>query len=201
MDGIAFVISGPAGVGKTTLCDRLIFNYHDCLSRVVTVTTRKPRVGEIEGRDYHFVTKDKFKDLINNQEFIEFAKIHNNFYGSSLKSVQELFNKGRDVLLNIDVQGATSLRNIQGKYIFLKKKIQSVFIAPANLDDLRLRLEKRGQDSKEEIEKRLATAANEICYSDQFDFIINSKTKDHDYEQIAKIYREQSNLIKEKSIK
>lgn len=201
MDGIAFVISGPAGVGKTTLCDRLIFNYHDCLSRVVTVTTRKPRVGEIEGRDYHFVTKDKFKDLINNQEFIEFAKIHNNFYGSSLKSVQELFNKGRDVLLNIDVQGATSLRNIQGKYVFLKKKIQSVFIAPANLDDLRLRLEKRGQDSKEEIEKRLATAANEICYSDQFDFIINSKTKDHDYEQIAKIYREQSNLIKEKSIK
>ena len=201
MDGIAFVISGPAGVGKTTLCDRLILNYHDCLSRVVTVTTRKPRVGEIEGRDYHFVTKDKFKDLINNQEFIEFAKIHNNFYGSSLKSVQELFNKGRDVLLNIDVQGATSLRNIQGKYVFLKKKIQSVFIAPANLDDLRLRLEKRGQDSKEEIEKRLATAANEICYSYQFDFIINSKTKDHDYEQIAKIYREQSNLIKEKSIK
>ena len=179
----------------------MIINYPDCLSRVVTVTTRKPRVGEIEGRDYHFVTKDKFKDLIQNQEFIEFAKIHNNFYGSSLKSVQELFNKGRDVLLNIDVQGATSLRNIQGKYVFLKKKIQSVFIAPANLNDLRLRLEKRGQDSKEEIEKRLATAANEICYSDQFDFIINSKTKDHDYEEIAKIYREQSNLIKEKSIK
>ena len=79
MDGIAFVISGPAGVGKTTICDRLIINYPDCLSRVVTVTTRKPRVGEIDGRDYHFVTKDKFKDLIQNQEFIEFAKIHNNF--------------------------------------------------------------------------------------------------------------------------
>lgn len=201
MDGIAFVISGPAGVGKTTICDRLIINYPDCLSRVVTVTTRKPRVGEIDGRDYHFVTKDKFKDLIQNQEFIEFAKIHNNFYGSTLKSVQELFNKGRDVLLNIDVQGASSLRNTQGKYEFLKKKIQSVFIAPANLNDLRLRLEKRGQDSKEEIENRLATAAKEICYSSQFDFIINSKTKDCDYEKIAKIYREQSNLIKEKSVK
>jgi guanylate kinase len=99
------------------------------------------------------------------------------------------------------VQGASSLRKTQSKYEFLKKKIQSVFIAPANLNDLRLRLEKRGQDSKEEIENRLATAANEICFSDQFDFIINSKTKDHDYEQIAKIYREQSNLIKEKSIK
>ena len=196
MDGIAFVISGPAGVGKTTICDRLIINYPDCLSRVVTVTTRKPRVGEIDGRDYHFVTKDKFEDLIQNQEFIEFAEIHNNFYGSTLKSVQELFNKGRDVLLNIDVQGASSLRNTQEKYEFLKKKIQSVFIAPANLNDLRLRLEKRGQDSKEEIENRLATAANEIRYSNQFDFIINSKTKDCDYEKIAKIYREQSNLIK-----
>ena len=196
MDGIAFVISGPAGVGKTTICDRLIINYPDCLSRVVTVTTRKPRVGEIDGRDYHFVTKDKFEDLIQNQEFIEFAEIHNNFYGSTLKSVQELFNKGRDVLLNIDVQGASSLRNTQEKYEFLKKKIQSVFIAPANLNDLRLRLEKRGQDSKEEIENRLATAANEIRYSNQFDFIINSKTKDCDYEKIAKIYREQSSLIK-----
>ena len=196
MDGIAFVISGPAGVGKTTICDRLIINYPDCLSRVVTVTTRKPRVGEIDGRDYHFVTKDKFEDLIQNQEFIEFAEIHNNFYGSTLKSVQELFNKGRDVLLNIDVQGAFSLRNTQEKYEFLKKKIQSVFIAPANLNDLRLRLEKRGQDSKEEIENRLATAANEIRYSNQFDFIINSKTKDCDYEKIAKIYREQSSLIK-----
>ena len=201
MDGIAFVISGPAGVGKTTICDRLIINYPDCLSRVVTVTTRKPRVGEIDGRDYHFVTKDKFEDLIQNQEFIEFAEIHNNFYGSTLKSVQELFNKGRDVLLNIDVQGASSLRSTQEKYEFLKKKIQSVFIAPANLNDLRLRLEKRGQDSKEEIENRLATAANEIRYSNQFDFIINSKTKDCDYEKIAKIYREQSNLIKEKSVK
>ena len=201
MDGIAFVISGPAGVGKTTICDRLIINYPDCLSRVVTVTTRKPRVGEIDGRDYHFVTKDKFEDLIQNQEFIEFAEIHNNFYGSTLKSVQELFNKGRDVLLNIDVQGASCLRNTQEKYEFLKKKIQSVFIAPANLNDLRLRLEKRGQDSKEEIENRLATAANEIRYSNQFDFIINSKTKDCDYEKIAKIYREQSNLIKEKSVK
>mgnify|MGYP001390533926 FL=1 len=201
MDGIAFVISGPAGVGKTTICDRLIINYPDCLSRVVTVTTRKPRVGEIDGRDYHFVTKDKFEDLIQNQEFIEFAEIHNNFYGSTLKSVQELFNKGRDVLLNIDVQGASSLRNTQEKYEFLKKKIQSVFIAPANLNDLRLRLEKRGQDSKEEIENRLATAANEILYSNQFDFIISSKTKDCDYEKIAKIYREQSNLIKEKSVK
>ena len=113
----------------------------------------------------------------------------------------DFFNKGRDVLLNIDVQGAFSLRNTQEKYEFLKKKIQSVFIAPANLNDLRLRLEKRGQDSKEEIENRLATAANEICYSNQFDFIINSKTKDCDYEKIAKIYREQSNLIKEKSVK
>ena len=201
MDGIAFVISGPAGVGKTTICDRLIINYPDCLSRVVTVTTRKPRVGEIDGRDYHFVTKDKFEDLIQNQEFIEFAEIHNNFYGSTLKSVQELFNKCRDVLLNIDVQGASFLRSTQGKYEFLKKKIQSVFIAPANLNDLRLRLEKRGQDSKEEIENRLANAANEICYSNQFDLIINSKTKDSDYEKIAKIYREQSNLIREKSVK
>ncbi len=196
MNGIAFVISGPAGVGKTTICDRLLTDYSHCLSRVVTVTTRKPRHGEIDGKHYHFVSNDKFEQLVRGREFIEFAKVHDNYYGSTLESVQQLFENGLDVLLNIDVQGASSLRNIEKSYEFLRERIHSVFIAPSNLKDLRLRLTKRGQDSKKEIEKRLRAAIQEITYCDQFKWSVSSTSKEQDYEAIAKIYRESSNLIK-----
>ena len=192
MNGIALVISGPAGVGKTTLCDRLLLDFNPILSRVITVTTRKPRKDEVDGKDYIFISKAEFDELKRNNSFLEYAKVHDNQYGSLKDSVLKLFEKNHDVLLNIDVQGAASLKKLESNLGYLQKRIRSIFIMPESMNDLKSRLENRGQDSEEEIQRRLKTAANEITLHNQFDHIIYSKSKDQDYRALLKIYKKHS---------
>jgi guanylate kinase len=194
MNGIALVISGPAGVGKTTLCDRLLLDFNPILSRVITVTTRKPRKDEVDGKDYIFISKAEFDELKRNNSFLEYAKVHDNQYGSLKDSVLKLFEKNHDVLLNIDVQGAASLKKLESNLGYLQKRIRSIFIMPESMNDLKNRLKNRGQDSEEEIQRRLKTAANEITLHKQFDHIIYSKSKDQDYGALLKIYKEYSNF-------
>ncbi len=192
MNGIALVISGPAGVGKTTLCDRLLLDFNPILCRVITVTTRKPRKDEVDGKDYIFTTNTEFDDLKKNNSFLEYAKVHDNQYGSLKESVHQLFEKNHDVLLNIDVQGAASLKKLESNLGYLQKRIRSIFIMPESMNDLKNRLENRGQDSEEEIQRRLKTATNEITLHNQFDHIIYSKSKDQDYGALLKIYKKYS---------
>jgi len=192
MNGIALVISGPAGVGKTTLCDRLLLDFNPILCRVITVTTRKPRKDEVDGKDYIFKTNTEFDDLKRNNSFLEYAKVHDNQYGSLNESVLQLLEKNHDVLLNIDVQGAASLKKLESNLGYLQERIRSIFIMPESMNDLKNRLENRGQDSEEEIQRRLKTAANEITLSNQFDHIIYSKSKDEDYGALLKIYKKHS---------
>lgn len=192
MNGIALVISGPAGVGKTTLCDRLLLDFNPILCRVITVTTRKPRKDEVDGKDYIFKTNTEFDDLKRNNSFLEYAKVHDNQYGSLNESVLHLLEKNHDVLLNIDVQGAASLKKLESNLGYLQERIRSIFIMPESMNDLKNRLENRGQDSEEEIQRRLKTAANEITLSNQFDHIIYSKSKDEDYGALLKIYKKHS---------
>lgn len=189
MNSIALVISGPAGVGKTTLCDRLLSDFETQLTRVITVTTRHPREGEADGKDYLFITKLEFEDLIEVDAFIEYAQIHDNYYGSLKKTFLELFQKDQDVLLNIDVQGTTSLKNLESSYPFLKNRVISVFVMPKSLNELRDRLKTRNLDTTEEIEKRLTTATNEIKSNGIFDYTIESSTKDEDYKRLVEIYK------------
>ena len=189
MNSIALVISGPAGVGKTTLCDRLLSDFETQLTRVITVTTRHPREGEADGKDYLFITKLEFEDLIEVDAFIEYAQIHDNYYGSLKKTFLELFQKDQDVLLNIDVQGTTSLKNLESSYPFLKNRVISVFVMPKSLNELRDRLKTRNLDTTEEIEKRLTTAAHEIKSNGIFDYTIESSTKDEDYKRLVEIYK------------
>tara|TARA_B100001059_G_C17683943_1_gene501269 strand:- start:67 stop:654 length:588 start_codon:yes stop_codon:yes gene_type:complete len=192
MNGIALVISGPAGVGKTTLCDRLLLDFNPILCRVITVTTRKPRKDEVDGKDYIFKTNTEFDDLKRNNSFLEYAKVHDNQYGSLNESVLQLLEKNHDVLLNIDVQGAASLKKLESNLGYLQERIRSIFIMPESMNDLKNRLENRGQDSEEEIQRRLKTAANEITLNYQFDHIIYSKSKDEDYGALLKIYKKHS---------
>ena len=189
MNSIALVISGLAGVGKTTLCDRLLLYYETQLTRVITVTTRYPREGEADGKDYLFITKLEFEDLIEVDAFIEYAQIHDNYYGSLKKTFLELFQKDQDVLLNIDIQGTASLKNLESSYPFLKNRVISVFVMPKSLNELRDRLKTRNLDTTEEIEKRLTTAANEIKSNGIFDYTIESSTKEKDYKRLVEIYK------------
>lgn len=196
MDGIVLVISGPAGVGKTTICDRLIDDFGSILKRVITVTTRKPRSNEINGKDYFFVNKKDFELQKTQNCFIEYAKIHGNYYGSRKQSVAELLTQNFDVLLNIDVQGATFLKELEKTNDLFSKSLYRAFITPTSIDQLKTRLIQRGQDSDQEIQKRLLTAKKEMLLQNSFDYIIRSETRETDYQNIKDFYLKKSMIAK-----
>ena len=152
--GRLFVVSAPSGTGKTTLCRLLVDEFGD-ISYSVSHTTRKPRPGEIHGKDYFFVTHDEFERMIRSGELIEWAEVHGNYYGTSKRFVGDHLEKGGDILLDIDVQGAL---NIVKSY----PEAVTLFIMPPSRDALRTRLEKRGSDSPDVIETRLCNAVNEM---------------------------------------
>lgn len=188
--GVVFVISGPAGVGKTTLCERLIGEFSGKVTRVVTATTRKPRAGEVSGRDYHFLTRDEFLDQVDQDAFIEYECVHDNYYGTLKKTIlSEIENSDSgDLLLNIDVNGASSLKEFAATSSLLQGVVFSVFVNPLSIEQLRERLLERGSDDIAEIEKRLNTARREIERSGQFDFVLPSEGRDQDYAKLREFY-------------
>ena len=196
MVGIVFVISGPAGVGKTTLCERLIGEFPETVKRVVTVTTRKPRAGEESGRDYHFLGREEFLKKVDQGAFIEYECIHDNYYGTLKETILSEIESpdGGDLLLNIDVNGASSLKEFAKINKLLQGIVFSVFVNPASMEQLRERLLNRGSDDIAEIEKRMKTADREIEKRGQFDFILPSEGREEDYEKLMKFYLQCSPL-------
>jgi len=188
------VISGPAGVGKTTICDRLLRDFGSNISRVVTTTTRRPREGEKEGEDYFFTSVQEFHELLENESFLENEIIHGNYYGTRKKAVFEKIEKNQDILINIDVKGAGSLRNEIYKHKNFDGKMITIFLKPESLEVLKKRLSMRATDTKSDIETRLETAKQELTLADSFDYIIVSKDREHDYESVKKIFRKYLNL-------
>jgi guanylate kinase len=158
------VVSGPSGAGKTTLYREAASSLPN-LKHSVSYTTRRPRPGEVNDRDYTFINRDEFKGMIDRGEFAEWAEIHGKLYGTSRKRLEETMDSGIDVILDIDVQGAEQL----------KKKYQGgvyIFVLPPSLEVLEKRLQKRMVNSKEEIEKRLKVAAKEIKRYREYDYVI-----------------------------
>jgi len=188
--GIVFVISGPAGVGKTTLCDRLIAEFSETVKRVVTVTTRKPRAGEENGRDYHFLGRQDFLKKVDQGAFIEYECIHDNYYGTFKETILSEIEHpdGKDLLLNIDVNGASSLKEFAKTNKSLQGFTICVFVNPSSIMQLRERLLKRGSDNSAEIEKRMKTACEEIEQKRHFDFILPSVGKEEDYQKLRQFY-------------
>ena len=192
---LILVISGPAGVGKTTVCDRLLQEFGSSISRVVTTTTRKPRDGEKEGEDYFFTSVKQFHELLENEAFLEYEIIHGNHYGTRKKTVFDKIEKEQDILINIDVKGARSLRKEISKNKSFNGKIITVFLKPNNLEVLKERLSQRATDTKSDIQTRLETAKKELTLADSFDYIIISKDRENDYETVKRIFLKYLSLL------
>ncbi|WP_153726579.1 guanylate kinase [Heliorestis convoluta] len=168
--GVLIVISGPSGAGKGTLC-RLLLEKEKDIKLSVSATTRLPRAGEVEGTHYFFMKKADFIQQINENAFLEWAQVYDNYYGTPRKQVEEFLSQGKNVLLEIDIQGALQV----------KKHYQEaalIFIAPPSLEELAKRIYGRGTDSKEVIQKRLRLASEELEYIDKYDYcIINDEVE------------------------
>lgn len=166
--GCLFIISAPSGAGKTSLV-RALLQSNQNLSLSISHTTRAPRSGEINGRDYHFVNQETFRQMLLNGEFVESAEVYGNLYGTSQKWINSAIASGQDILLEIDCQGAMQIRQIFPESI-------SIFILPPSLDALAARLKTRAQDDPDIIQKRLAAAREEVSHIIEFDYaIINDK--------------------------
>lgn len=169
--GCLFVISAPSGAGKTSLVKALVQSDLD-LSLSISHTTRPPRSEEVNGRDYHFVNKDTFQQMLANGEFLENAEVYGNCYGTSQKWINETVASGQDILLEIDCQGAKQVHQIFPQSI-------GIFILPPSADALATRLKTRAQDNAAVIQMRLAAAREEISHISEFDYvIINNKLED-----------------------
>jgi guanylate kinase len=159
-----FVISAPSGAGKTTLCNRISRKVPH-LRQSVSFTTRKPRKGEINGREYTFISEPEFRRMIGQDDFVEWAVVHGNYYGTSRQRLEDIMAAGFDVLLDIDTQGARQIRDSWsgGAYIF---------ILPPSIEVLRERLEKRASNTPDDMERRLSRAVEEIRDYGMFDYVI-----------------------------
>jgi len=178
-ESIVFVISGPSGSGKTTLWKRLLEEFKD-ITRSVSVTTRPPRGKEKNGRDYTFVSEKKFLKMIEKGEFLEWALVHNHYYGTPRKNIEIAKKKGIDIILEIDVQGAMKIKKSGIKAVF-------IFIAPPSIKALKNRLKKRGDVSEEEIRSRIEIAKKEMSYISEYDYLIINKDINSAYNHLKSI--------------
>ena len=174
--GILFVVSAPSGAGKSTLCDALRQTPDFVYS--VSCTTRAARAGEIDGEDYHFLSESDFLARVAAGEFLEHANVHGKFYGTLRDPILSNLHNGIDVLIDIDTQGATAIREYDDT--FVRQALADVFIMPPDLEELRRRLTKRGTETSAQIELRLQTAAREMEHWRDYRYTIISRSVEED---------------------
>ncbi|MDR2806568.1 MAG: guanylate kinase [Puniceicoccales bacterium] len=186
--GKIFIISGPAGVGKSTVCRHLLNRFSGCLKRITTVTTRAPRPGEIDGIDYCFIDEATFLRYIAEEKFLEYVNVYKKyFYGTPIAPVLSNVRHGIDSLLIIDTQGINNIRQ-RFHYLALTDCIVTIFIVPENLGVLEERLKMRGSESPEDLARRLEAAKNEIKCAKNYDYIVVSGSPEEDLASLEGIY-------------
>ncbi|MDD2401248.1 MAG: guanylate kinase [Clostridia bacterium] len=192
--GNLIVISGPSGVGKGTLCRALLKKYSD-IDYSVSATTRKPRPGEVHGKEYWFYSKEDFEKLIADNQLLEWAKVYNNYYGTPIDYVQEVIDKRKDCILEIDVQGAMKVKSKWSEGVF-------IFIAPPSKEELIRRITFRGTESDQEIKKRMSQTDEEMRCISNYDYVVVNDDIDKAVESIrAIIVAERCNITRLDSLK
>ena len=188
-EGIMLILSSPSGAGKTTITKKIQQKYHN-FKISVSHTTRKPRPNEVEGVDYFFVSEEKFKQLIKENKFYEYAKIFDNYYGTSKNFIKEAIAKKNDILFDIDWQGTQQLSKSK------ELKLIKIFILPPDKKELENRLTQRSQDNKETIQKRLSSYDKDIFHWHEYDYIIINDNLESCFQQVEQIIKSNKEKIK-----
>jgi guanylate kinase len=186
--GLLFVVSAPSGAGKTTICNKAI-NFFPTLKTSVSYTTRKPREGEKEGVDYYFTTEEDFENMKKEGEFLEYATVHGNRYGTSAREVNNMFDQGLDILFDIDVQGAQQIKEREEDAVF-------IFLLPPSLQSCEERLKKRGDLPDGEMLSRLGRARKEVENAHLYDYLVINDTIDKAFEKFKSIIIAEKNKTK-----
>lgn len=177
--GKLIIISGPSGVGKGTVCNELRL-YKPNLKYSISATTRLARTGETHGVNYYFLTMDKFKEMVQQNLFLEYAQVYGNYYGTPRENVEELLDAGYDVILEIDIQGAFQVKEKFPQGVF-------IFIMPPSIDELRNRIVSRGTESEESLANRLGSVESEIKCVDKYDYLVVNDDLDRCVREIEAI--------------
>lgn len=179
--GKLIIFSAPSGAGKTTLVKHLL-NHRDDLAFSITCCTREPRVGEIDGEDYFFISEKAFKEKINNNEFAEWEEVYkDHFYGTLNAEIERIWNEGKHVIFDVDVVGGLNLKN---KF---KERALSIFVQPPNVQTLAERLKNRNTDSEDKLKTRIAKAKHELSFAPKFDVILINDNLDTAKEEVNKL--------------
>jgi len=190
-NGMMFVLSSPSGVGKTTLTKKISINNKNFVISI-SHTTRKPRVSEIDGKDYFFINENEFNKLVEEDSFFEHAKIFDNYYGTSKRQVLNIIEKGNDVLFDIDWQGTQQLKKIQGI------SLVTFFIIPPNVETLKNRLINRHKGEEKMINKRMEKFSVEISHWNEYNYVLINDNLEKCYEKILEIMKFEKKGIKKK---
>ena len=191
--GQLFIISGPSGVGKGTIAKRIL-NELDNIVFSVSMTTRAPREGEVDGKNYCFVTPREFNDCIAKNGFLEYAEIFGNFYGTPRKQTLESLAEGKDVLLDIDIQGAINVKENYPDGVF-------IFILPPSMTELKRRITERGTESESAIELRFGKALSEMSYLDRYDYYVVNGELEEAVERVKAIFSAEHSRVGDESKK